>query len=994
MATRIADILSLSPSEEELFARDAGKVKSLAEFFNESVDALKDSPTSDLLGHVVKIASEWSGTVKAFTKVVDYAITEHSSLVLGWLACTLAYRQAAEKAIQLQSRPASRLLFSADIIKSSITKLNLEHPSIMEGFTLDGATGHPFVRAADRALWIILDVAGYAEDERRTIIRAVRSSFTAQMQELLTGEKGEKFAAFRRWLHLGTEDGRVFASLAKHIEQIRAELEDSPALGIEPFTVDQVYIATECGQLPWHKIRGDLAARIQPVDAFDETSARRQDLMQGVLDLMRDPNYDDAIVVMGAPGAGKSTFTKKLAVRLHAEGFLPIRVPLQHLRVDMDLFDAVHDVLKRFYSAEFQSSVLRDKVFAETLPIGSIEISSYVFIFDGWDEINLAADEGFQQRVNRLLDRLRQTLFDQNQGTVRAILTGRPSQAIARSGFFRDHTMVLTIRPLNPDDLERYVNRILKALENPLSGPAIENWKPSHIRHYEPALTRYRREFPAAVTLDVLGQPLLAHLAIRLLANFEAVEELIERPTTLYRHLTDLTCKSAGRAKTSDSGRGRTVDIPSEDLRPLLHGTALAVTAFGTEAIPEDELRERLNTLGIGDLTQITHGDQPLTNLMISFFFKQVTEHSGCEFLHKSLREYLAAEAIVEVLKNYGRLSKEAPLEKPVEHYWKDFPLEDNRFWLTRKLGEIMAGQWLSASIVEHIRALLEWEINRTLHPAEVPTDKIAGIPTSPLGFEAWEIVRDGLADLWDWWGEGVHLRPQPTRTLRDWKIDVLPYVFELMQRAMRRDNHNQRLPPRPLRTVTVDAHLGYGLFQLTAFVHGLMADAKGWGEWVRQAAPEGAWNLAPAMSRRRYQMVVESGGQRFVVFAPSGPSNVYFRNYAARINAAGVAPPSFAEVDFPGMTYMHAVFLKGNDLQGLDFDRANLSTSMLAGAAMVQSSLRGVDLTFTELNNTAFILADLTGADVANSNFQKAYLDKSDLSDLRRGEIPRRAGG
>jgi hypothetical protein len=53
---------------------------------------------------------------------------------------------------------------------------------------------------------------------------------------------------------------------------------------------------------------------------------------------------------------------------------------------------------------------------------------------------------------------------------------------------------------------------------------------------------------------------------------------------------------------------------------------------------------------------------------MISFYFKGGREDRGCEFLHKSFREYLYAEAVVEMLKDYGlkqsgSLAKRALLE-------------------------------------------------------------------------------------------------------------------------------------------------------------------------------------------------------------------------------------------------------------------------------------------------------------------------------------------
>src|SRR5258708_3828771 len=55
--------------------------------------------------------------------------------------------------------------------------------------------------------------------------------------------------------------------------------------------------------------------------------------------------------------------------------------------------------------------------------------------------------------------------------------------------------------------------------------------------------------------------------------------------------------------------------------------------------------------------------------------------------------------------------------------------------------------------------SLLEWEIRRTFSPADGPRDETA---TSPCTEKEWRRIRTLVADLWDWWGDGVHLRPQP----------------------------------------------------------------------------------------------------------------------------------------------------------------------------------------------------------------------------------------
>ena len=84
----------------------------------------------------------------------------------------------------------------------------------------------------------------------------------------------------------------------------------------------------------------------------------------------------------------------------------------------------------------------------------------------------------------------------------------------------------------------------------------------------------------------------------------------------------------------------------------MLHETAAAMTVFGQDHIPYDELDLRLSQFDedLMNRVQETTEESPLTNLMIGFFFKGGHKELGAEFLHKSFREYLYAECIVESL--------------------------------------------------------------------------------------------------------------------------------------------------------------------------------------------------------------------------------------------------------------------------------------------------------------------------------------------------------
>src|SRR6185437_15956537 len=151
------------------------------------------------------------------------------------------------------------------------------------------------------------EAAGYDAAERRNLLREVRSSFKGELQELLAGEHKEKFESFAHWLQLDTDDQRLDSTLAAYADLQRADFEDQPALGIEPFSIADVYIDTECGRLEWKSIR-DPKEDGTRVDPFAENSAPREDLMRTVLNLIGNTKFNDCVVIQGGPGAGKSTF--------------------------------------------------------------------------------------------------------------------------------------------------------------------------------------------------------------------------------------------------------------------------------------------------------------------------------------------------------------------------------------------------------------------------------------------------------------------------------------------------------------------------------------------------------------------------------------------------------------------------------------------------------------------------------------------------------------
>ena len=313
-----------------------------------------------------------------------------------------------------------------------------------------------------------------------------------------------------------------------------------------------------------------------------------------------------------------------------------------------------------------------------------------------------------------------------------------------------------------------------------------------------------------------------------------AINEMVENPTLLYSSLIDLTCEKAGKAAFDAHDRGDEVERQWREvgwtLRERLRRTAAAMSVLGVEHISREEWKRR----ALPDEKGETHAaeDHPLTRLMISFYFKGGQPEQGCEFAHKSFREYLFAECVVERLKEYGRRLTEREAERPPSrNYWRDFSREENRqlYEFSRDLAYLLAPQWVAPNVWDHLQHLIEWEISRaaTASNASPDDNQLSGLPTQALSFERWKYVRDGLADLWEWWGDCAHMRPQ-VKTDR-WKKSVIepPFIEELIRwAAPLTAEENDALPLES--PTSLDAHLGDAICQICAMVHFYIAVNEG----------------------------------------------------------------------------------------------------------------------------------------------------------------------
>jgi hypothetical protein len=999
-------LLNLSESERRDISRVVGPLKSISEFCDEVIKAMNESPITEALKKMLPWAVDGASIVAGFVPLSNFVTSTLEKLnketdphALGMFACTIAYQRAAALAITIVGEPRSKVPFehpSKDVTEK-LTRLEPLTGRNLEGFRLDYPFAHPFIWQADEALRLVLKAAGYDDPECRRIQLKVHDYFKSDLAELLSdGETANRFEPFRKLLELG-EDAASRANLNAHMERHRWQFEDRPLFNKEPFALSNVYVETDCGILTGKDLLGESPKILSEkeresdrIDPFSEDHGGRHDLLQAVVDRLGDPRFNRAIVIQGAAGAGKSAFTLRLAVHLMKDGLRPIRIRLRRLNLNpqLNILDALARVVLIPEEGEDTSlgnvpatkdPFLGGTIFQERTTFGKAEICPYILIFDGWDELSVGANEGFRVEVRRLLDRIDKEFLSPRKPFVRVILAGRPSDAIFSSGYLYEDTPIFTMRPYRPEQLDKYLQLLQRAVtDGPLQHEGAKAWTNVDWEAAKVVVYRYTKSLQDKdSSLDLLGLPLLAHLAIWLITSSSGnAEGLLADQTALYRHLVDLTCSKSGKVDEDQEDVARQKRIAGERLRQRLHETAAAITAYGSENIsfPELCLRLGIEEQEAEDTATSAERDHALTALMISFYFKGGHSHLGCEFLHKSFREYLYAEGIVELVKTFGRLQKSLPPRRMPFH--KEFQRDDEndcRYEFSRKLAQLLSPQKMRAEVRTHLERLIAWEIGRA---GETANQSTLGEPLPAIKLEEWEMVRDLLADIWDWWAEAVHLRPQPYRDKsKNIQFDDA-FVNELLDSALPRERDRMARVPAPGRLVNIDANLGEALFEFCVWVHYHLLMRRGW---------QGKW-LPPRTDGQRNpcQIVMGSDGKRWVAFKPSGASPNYFQNYIHRINADGLRSTD----PFPTKMDLRGLDLSGCEMSLLPFSQcdlrhANLSSfaSLVEGAIFFQSNLEWAQFQDSDLSFASMLFAKMRHTNLQGAVLDGALLWGADLS-------------
>jgi uncharacterized protein YjbI with pentapeptide repeats len=757
--------------------------------------------------------------------------------------------------------------------------------------------------------------------------------------------------------------------LALHSAWNRYQFESEPVLGQEAFSLEQVYVETECGVLRWEDIG---AGRSGAIDPFDENNGGRVPLVPAVVALIEDPAFREAIVVQGPAGAGKSAFTLRLAKELESHGLHTVRIRFRDMRlgvgygVEKMLSDAVRIGPESEMPRVPAESLVDEDRLRETVKIGDAQICKWVFVLDGWDEVSIAGSAGYKAQLQTWLPRI-QEFFRPAGAPVRLVVTGRPSVELTDSRFLNEKTPVLTLRPIRPDQLRE------------LAGKLHRYAKWSDLSRYEALLKAYEKWFggDGKAGVEMLGLPLLAFLAFKTLSGWkENAEALVSSPSALYSALIDQTVAHSGKAG-SESLRNA-VHRGGADLRRLLQRTAAMISVGPSESISFNELKVRLqDDADLAKWVSRATDEDSLYALVVNFYFKGGHHDLGCEFLHKSFREYLLAECVVAELIDLAE-PHQGPLRPPTREPSRDFEPGNLWFRTSRAIARLLGSSYFSGEVRDH----LFWLIQRDF----------------ALNPRRWVYLRDLLADVYTWWADGAHLRLQPAQQPSQAKW-AAPYVIELAQWVVPA-THDE---VQPHRTVSIDGILGFALIQLTGWVHSVARDQVEWCGVERRhqrRTPEGQTRFCPGDGHLhhvlgRWQALVLPSNSRLIlpdIWAESerlgavdlSNANLARANFSgARFTGVHLDSANLSEVNFSGALF-DATDLSHTDLSNANMTGATFFATRLDGALLISANLHDTTFLNSSGDGAGFSLAILSESRLSGSRFVRAIFGRASLENAR----------
>ncbi|SFW61216.1 NACHT domain-containing protein [Cellulophaga fucicola] len=323
---------------------------------------------------------------------------------------------------------------------------------------------------------------------------------------------------------------------------------------------------------------------------------------EDVSKLFKKSNY---ITLIGNAGSGKSTIVKYLFINAVQSGYkIPIKIELRYLNEYKHSFtDYIYNEIFLFHKLGFTSQIIDRLLGAE----------SFVFFFDGYDEISSSKKEKITQEIDQFVSRFPKNAY---------LITSRPYTNIDTLPLFSNYTVC----DLDEKEIPAFVKKQISNSEEELAEKIIKAISQIDNRSY--------RTF--------LSNPLLLSMFI---LTFQSYSEIPKKRSDFYKQVFDTLYSVHDSVSKLSYVREKISGLPKDGFEDILRLFSF-ISFFEEKFIFQVKyLEQKLNIIKEKKKNLKFDNENLIEDLQVAI---GILNKEGLDytFPHRSLQEYFSANYI------------------------------------------------------------------------------------------------------------------------------------------------------------------------------------------------------------------------------------------------------------------------------------------------------------------------------------------------------------